>query len=62
MSPVTTVILIALAIILFIIIVRNIKVVPQAHAVVVERLGAYKATWGTMNTLHGSGGLWRYFP
>ena len=47
MSPVTTVILIALAIILFIIIVRNIKVVPQAHAVVVERLGAYKATWGT---------------
>lgn len=41
-------------IILFIIIifiigltVNNIKVVPQAHAFIVERLGAYFCTWGT---------------
>jgi regulator of protease activity HflC (stomatin/prohibitin superfamily) len=29
-----------------IIIIGNIKVVPQAHAFVIERLGAYKETWG----------------
>lgn len=28
-----------------IIIIANIKIVPQAHAYVVERLGAYAATW-----------------
>ncbi|MBQ5348068.1 MAG: SPFH/Band 7/PHB domain protein [Ruminococcus sp.] len=33
--------------ILLIVIVRNIKVVPQAHAYVIERLGAFYATWGT---------------
>ncbi len=32
---------------ILIIIVRNVKIVPQAHAYVVERLGAYHATWGT---------------
>ena len=47
MEPITVALLIALAIIALIIIIRNIKVVPQAHAVVLERLGAYKATWGT---------------
>lgn len=36
-----------IALILLIIIVRNIKVVPQAHAFVIERLGAYHQTWGT---------------
>ena len=39
-----------LGIILFIIlivIIRNVKIVPQAHAYVIERLGAYNATWGT---------------
>ena len=35
----------ALAVI--IIIARNIKIVPQAHAFVIERLGAYHQTWGT---------------
>jgi regulator of protease activity HflC (stomatin/prohibitin superfamily) len=29
-----------------IVIIRNIKVIPQAHAFVIERLGAYKETWG----------------
>lgn len=30
-----------------IVIVRNIRIVPQAHAYVIERLGAYYTTWGT---------------
>ena len=42
-------IIIISVIILFVLIlvVRNIKIVPQAHAFVVERLGAYYATWDT---------------
>ena len=47
MDPVTIAIIIAIAVLLLIIVVRNIKIVPQAHAFVLERLGAYKATWGT---------------
>lgn len=38
---------IIIAILVIIAIVRNIKVVPQAHAYVIERLGAYYTTWGT---------------
>ncbi len=38
--------LIAIGIIVVIIIIRNIRVVQQAKAYVVERLGAYKTTWG----------------
>ena len=33
--------------ILLIVVIRNIKVVPQAHAYVIERLGAYYKTWST---------------
>lgn len=33
--------------ILFIVIISNIKIVPQARAMIVERLGAYKSTWKT---------------
>lgn len=40
-------VLLALAIILIIIIVKNFQVVPQSHAYVIERLGAYKTTWST---------------
>ena len=29
------------------VIVSNIRIVPQAYAIVLERLGAYRATWGT---------------
>ncbi len=36
-----------IALLILIIIVRNIKVVPQAHAFVIERLGAYHVTWDT---------------
>ncbi len=36
-----------LLVILLILVVTNIKIVPQAKAYVVERLGAYHSTWGT---------------
>lgn len=45
MGALLTLLLIILLIIGFTI--RNIKVVPQAHAFIVERLGAYFCTWGT---------------
>ena len=35
-----------LFVILLVLIAANIRIVPQAHAYVVERLGAYQATWG----------------
>lgn len=35
-----------LLIIVMIVIIANIKIVPQANAYVVERLGAYSASWG----------------
>lgn len=37
--------IIAVILVILIIFIRNIRVVPQAHAFVVERLGTYKATW-----------------
>ena len=37
----------ALIILVIAVIISNIKVVPQANAYVLERLGAYCATWGT---------------
>lgn len=33
-------------VILAIIVISNIKIVPQSYAVILERLGAYQATWG----------------
>ncbi len=38
-------VLFVLCVILFLIIVSNIKIVPQAHAYIIERLGGYHATW-----------------
>ncbi len=38
--------IIVLAFIALILIMTNIRIVPQAHAYVVERLGAYQDTWG----------------
>lgn len=38
--------IITLVIILLILIIANVKVVSQANAYVIERLGAYKQTWG----------------
>ncbi len=47
MDPIVkAVLLIIVLIIALLIIVSCIKIVPQAHAVVIERLGAYQATWG----------------
>ena len=38
-------ILIILAVLIIFILVRNIRIVQQAKAYVIERLGAYKETW-----------------
>ncbi len=37
--------IIALFVLILIVVAANIKVVPQAHAFIVERFGAYNATW-----------------
>ena len=47
MSIATMIVLAVIALVVVIIIARNIKIVPQAHAFVIERLGAYYQTWGT---------------
>jgi len=39
-------ILLWLAIILLAVIIANIKIVPQAHAYIIERFGGYSETWG----------------
>ena len=38
-------ILFILAIIILVMIISNIKIVPQAHAYIIERLGGFYATW-----------------
>ena len=38
--------IITLLIIAAILVIANIKIVPQTHAYVIERLGGYQATWG----------------
>jgi len=38
-------VIMVLIIIILLLIVTNIRIVPQAHAFVVERLGAFRATW-----------------
>ena len=47
MNIVPYIVLTVIALAVIIVIVRNIKIVPQAHAFVIERLGAYHQTWGT---------------
>ncbi|MDO5444155.1 MAG: SPFH domain-containing protein [Eubacteriales bacterium] len=41
------IIILAVLVLIFLILVSNIRVVQQAKAVVIERLGAYQKTWGT---------------
>ena len=41
-----TIAIVILAIIILIILVKNIRIVQQARAFVIERLGAYSTTWG----------------
>lgn len=43
--PVTAILVSVLVLVILIVLVSCIKIVPQATAMVVERLGAYKATW-----------------
>lgn len=38
-------IILVLLVVVFIAIIANIKVVPQAHAYIIERFGGYSATW-----------------
>ncbi len=38
-------IIVVLLILIVVLVITNIKIVPQAHAAIVERLGAYNATW-----------------
>lgn len=45
--PFFKIFLLVIIILLIVIVISNIKIVPQAHAYVVERLGAYNATWST---------------
>ncbi len=40
-------VIIIIAIIGLLILIKNVKVVPQAHSFVIERLGAYYQSWGT---------------
>ena len=47
MDPITIILIALAALIVFAIIVSCIKIVPQANAYVIERLGAYHTTWGT---------------
>ncbi|MCF2681577.1 SPFH domain-containing protein [Faecalicatena contorta] len=47
MLSVGLVVLIILVIIIMLLLISCIKIVPQARAMVVERLGAYQATWNT---------------
>ena len=46
MGPLFFVIII-IAIIVILVFIKNVKVVPQAHSYVIERLGAYYQSWGT---------------
>ncbi|MGN0634421.1 MAG: SPFH domain-containing protein [Oscillospiraceae bacterium] len=45
MDPI--VVILILLLVLVIVIIANIKVVPQSYVYVIERLGAYHASWGT---------------
>ena len=50
MEPATIIALLVFAgilIIVLLVLISNIKIVPQSKAYVVERLGTYKATWQT---------------
>lgn len=45
--PTSTIVFVFIAVIVVIALIKSFKIVPQAKAYVVERLGAYKATWTT---------------
>ena len=39
------IVLVAVILFVFLILIRNVRVVPQANVYVIERLGTYKSTW-----------------
>lgn len=39
--------LVAVVLVVFAIVIANVRIVPQAYACVIERLGVYKTTWGS---------------
>ena len=45
MGDMPTIVLIIVLVIVVIIFLNNIRIVPQARAFVIERLGAYNGTW-----------------
>lgn len=45
--PWEIIVIIALVILIILFIIANVKIVPQANAYVIERLGAYSTSWGT---------------
>ena len=47
MGPVAITALVALLLIVVVLIISNVKIVPQSRAYVIERLGTYKETWQT---------------
>ena len=47
MEPVTIIVIIGIILLILVIVALNIKIVPQSKAYVMERLGAYSATWET---------------
>ena len=42
----STIVLVVLILLVIVILIRNIRILQQARAYVIERLGAYKETWG----------------
>ena len=52
MAGVFTVLLLTiLAVVVLVVLISCIKIVPQAQALVVERLGAYLGTWSRISTM-----------
>ena len=47
MGPVTAIIIGCIVFIVVVLIIANVKIVPQSRAYVIERLGAYSETWQT---------------
>lgn len=45
MENITPIIIVLIVVILLCLLASCIKIVPQAHAYIVERLGGYQATW-----------------
>ncbi len=43
----TLIVVVAVVLLILYLIIANIRIVPQANAYVIERLGAYKQSWGT---------------